>query len=878
MYDIEPKLTEIINRSSHEEFIFDFLMTYEIPKSSIDRIRKWELNKLDQTWEFIIRKKVHFQYSKIDLYASIDAIKNSIVTSKNKPRFVIVTNFEKFLAFDSKIWDSLDIEFNKLDKHYDFFNPLRWIEKQQYQNENIADVKAANNLAKLFDEIVKDNDHTIGEKRHALNIFLSRLLFCFFAEDTNIFESGKFTNSLASHTKIDGSDMHIYLDKLFEVFNLEIRNDSFVEYLRSFPYVNGKLFQDKYEIPKFTTKSRKLLIELWQLDWSGINPDIFWSMMQGVMDTEERANLWSHYTSVPNIMKVIQPLFLDELYESFEECNGNQNKLKALLVRISKIKFFDPACGSGNFLIIVYKEIRRLEIQILKEIWAENLLIWSSHISLSQFYGIEINDFAHETAKLSLYLAEHQMNLEFTKEVWTIIKSLPLRVWGKIICGNACRIDREQVCPKNEWDEIYIMWNPPYYGSRKQTNEQKADLEIVFRNDYKSLDYIAARFYLWANYIRWVNAKLAFVSTNSISQWEQVNLTRPRVLQDSLDIYFAYQSFKWQNNAKDNAWVTVVIIGLENLSKWIKYIYINQLKQEVENISPYLIEGKTIYIESRTKPISCFPDMDFWNMAADGWKLLFTDNQRLEFIKNEPQSEKRFKKILSAQEFLNWSNRWCLWLESISENELSNLPLIKKRVEELKHIREESSRPELAKISHLFAQITQQANSSFILVPRVSSENRKYIPIWFFSEDYKSSDSCLTVSTEELYILWILTSYMHMIWVKNIWWKLETRYRYSKNVIYNTFPFPYITKKQKEEIEWYVYAVLDQREKHSEKTLAQMYDPNKMPEWLKQAHHELDLAIERCYRPKPFESDEERLEYLFKLYERMIAKEKEDNN
>jgi len=594
MHNIQQKLTKIINNLSKDEFIFDFLLAFNTPNSIIARVKKWELNKLDEKWELVLRKKIYFKNTNTDLYSCIDTIKNDLKNNKSKPRFVIVTDFDKFLAFDTKenIW--LDIDFNKLDINYDFFLPLVWVEKQQYQNENIADVKAANNLAKLFDEIIKDNKHETADQRHALNIFLSRLLFCYFAEDTNIFTVNQFTDSLASHTKADWSDTHIFLEKLFEIFNIKNRDSWVVEYLNIFPYVNGKLFENIYDIPKFTTKSRSLLIELWKLDWSGINPDIFGSMMQAVMDTEERWNMWSHYTSVPNIMKVINPLFLDELKQEFEENIWNNKKLNALLERLSKIKFFDPACWSGNFLIIAYKEIRKLEIEILKEIWVWPLT--TSIISLSQFYWIELNDFAHETAKLSLYLAEHQMNVKFYEETWISTVSLPLKLWGKIVCWNATRIDWEEVCPKQKWDEIYIMWNPPYYWSRKQTKDQKEDLKYVFKNEYKSLDYISAWFYIWANYIRWINVKLAFVSTNSISQWEQVALMWPRVLKNDIEINFAYKSFKWKNNAKDNANVIVVIIWLANYSKGDKFIYKNNLKEKVDIINSYLWKWVNTYI------------------------------------------------------------------------------------------------------------------------------------------------------------------------------------------------------------------------------------------------------------------------------------------
>ena len=877
MHNIQVKLSSIINNPSHDEFIFDFLLAYDIPKSTIERARKWDLNKLESIWEFVLRKKVHFKVTDTDLYATIDTIKTQCSNSTSKPRFIIVTDFDKIVAFDTKVWDSLHTDFAKLDKNYDFFLPLIWVEKQQYQNENIADVKAANNLAKLFDEIVNDNDHTNDAQRHALNIFLSRLLFCFFAEDTNIFTATQFTNSLASHTKVDWSDTDIFLEQLFEIFNISQRDDWLEEYLKGFPYVNGKLFEKNHEIPKFTTKSRKLLIELWQLDWSGINPDIFWSMMQAVMDSKERSNLWSHYTSVPNIMKVIQPLFLDELCEVFEQCNGNHGKLRALLTRISKIKFFDPACGSGNFLIIAYKEIRRLEIEIFKEVWVWWLLT-KSEISLSQFYGIEINDFAHETAKLSLYLAEHQMNIEFEKAVGITTVSLPLKLWGNIVCGNACRKDREEVCPKHEWDEIYIMGNPPYLWYSLQNDSQKMDIEHVFSrftSIYKELDYISCWFYKWTKYLEECNVKMALVSTNSISQWEQVWMLWPYILTDKTEIFFAHQSFKWSNNAKWNANVIVVIIWIWNKSKSKKYLFTNY-KSEVDNINAYLTTWSNIIIEPRNNTLSWFPKMVLWSMAKDNWNLFLDYNEKKSLLEKYPESNIFIKITLWSSEFINMQEKYCLWIED-KDIELANeIPPIKKRLDNIVKFRLESkakSTRDYSIFPNRFKQRTHK-NTNSIIMPRVSSERREYIPTWFLSNDIVVKDSAYAIYDATLYIFWIVNSKMHMVWMRTFSGKLKNDYRYSSTIVYNTFPFPSITKKQKEEIEEYVYAVLDEREKHTEKTLAQMYDPDKMPEWLKSAHHELDLAIERCYRPKPFESDEERLEYLFKLYERMIAKGK----
>lgn len=868
---IENNLNNLIENFTKENFIFDLLLAFGEPQATITRLQKGELNQLEIKGEVHHRKKVFFKLVNDNFHLVIDKLRKDIEKDKQKPRFIIVTDYDTFLAYDTKTTDTLDISIQDIAKHYDFFLPLAGMEKAKHIDENPADVKASNKLAKLYDEILKTNPTKTHEEVHALNVFLTRLLFCYFAEDSKIFEDNVFTNSISNHTQVDGSDVDSYLDRLFKVFNTpdDKRDNSLPQYLKSFPYVNGGLFRDKQPLPKFTTKSRNILLEIGTLDWSEINPDIFGSMIQAVVTPEHRGDMGMHYTSVPNIMKVMQPLFLDELYEEFEKAKGNAKKLNLLHLRLQNLKIFDPACGSGNFLIIAYKELRKLEMLIFKE---GGLLI-SPSIKLTQFYGIELDDFAHEVAILSLWLAEHQMNVLFKKEFGTVPPALPLQDGGNIVHGNATRLNWEEVCPKNDGDEIYILGNPPYLGSRNQNKEQKDDMKIVFTKDYKSLDYIACWFYLGAKYIRGINAKCAFVSTNSISQGEQVSLTWPRVLKDDLEISFAHQSFKWQNNAKANAGVTVVIIGLANINKSDKILYKGNIKAQVSNITPYLISGKTIYVHSKTKPLSKLPEINFGNMPADAGKLLFTAQEKSDFINKEPKSEKWFKELLSANEFLNGKERWCLWLEGISQKELFEMPMVSQRVDELREIRLNSSRPQLAEIPHLFAQITQPPNKHFILIPSVSSENREYIPMGFFDGTYKANNSCFTIVTENPYIFGILNSKMHMVWMKEIGGKLESRYRYSKNVVYNTFPFPTISDKQEEEITELVFNILDEREQHSEKTLAQLYDPKKMPADLKEAHHQLDLAIEKCYRAKPFENDEERLEYLFKLYEEMIKAE-----
>ena len=869
---IEKNLEDLANSFKKESFIFDLLLAFGEPQATISRLQKGELNQLETKGELHHRKKILFKEATENLHLVIDTLRKEVDKQKQQPRFIVVTNYQTLLAYDTKTTDTLDIDIKDLIKHFDFFLPLAGMEKSVYVDENPADVRASNKLAKLYDEILKENPTKTHEEVHALNVFLTRLLFCYFAEDSDIFKDNIFTSSISSHTQVDGSDVSSYLERLFEVFNTpyDKRDSSLPNYLKDFPYVNGGLFRDKHPVPRFTTKSRNILVEIGTLDWSQINPDIFGSMIQAVVTPEHRGDMGMHYTSVPNIMKVMQPLFLDELYEEFEKAKGNAKKLNLLHLRIQNLKIFDPACGSGNFLIISYKELRKLEMLIFKE---GGLLICPS-IKLTQFYGIELDDFAHEVAILSLWLAEHQMNVLFKKEFGTVPPALPLQDGGNIVHGNATRLDWEEVCHKNDGDEIYILGNPPYLGSKNQNDIQRQDMELNFKKNFKTLDYISCWFIKGASYIENNNAHYAFVTTNSICQGEQVSLLWPQVLSQSLEIHFAYQSFKWQNNAKSNAGVTVAIIGVSNKSKRNKYIFNNGIKNNVSLINPYLIEGQTIYINSRKKPFLNYPNMIGGNVAYDSGHLIFTETEMNTFILKEPDSKKWFKKIIGGQELLNGDIRYCLWFKDIKNiNELNNMPLVLDRIEKVKQARlnaKDKGTHKLAERSHQFRDLNNPAH--YIAIPKTSSERREYIPIGYLDNNFIPSDSLRLIENAEPFHFGILNSRMHMVWIKTVSGKLEMRLRYSKDVSYNTFPFPNLSIEQKKEITELVFNILDEREQHTEKTLAQMYDPDKMPKGLKEAHHQLDLAIEKCYRNKPFGNDEERLEYLFKLYEEMTSK------
>ena len=875
LLQIEKNLSKLIKNLNEETFIYNLLLAYNLPKATVTRLQKGTANLSKVDGEVSLKKKLFFKevYNE-DLHISITNISKVI---KHNQRFVIVTDYKTLLAKDTKMNITLDIQLKDLPKNYDFFLPWAGMEKAQLQNENPADIKAAMKMGVLFDLIKSDNEDDSQEFNESLNVFLSRLLFCYFAEDADIFKENQFSNAIASHTQQDGSDLRKYLDKLFEVLNTpENQRLGLPEYLNAFPYVNGGLFAEKYSVPNFSYASRKAIIEGGSLSWAEINPDIFGSMFQAVNHADNRENLGQHFTSVPNIMKVIEPLFLNELKEEFENARGNNNKLNQLLYRLKNIKIFDPACGSGNFLIIAYKELRRLEMEIFKEMGSLAL----SEISLNQFYGIEIDDFAHEIATLALWLTKHQMNVEFFKEFGRTNPTLPLTDAGNIVQGNACRLDWEEVCPKSVYDEIYILGNPPYFGYSKQNNEQKKDLSLIFNyyKNFKKLDYISCWFYNATKYISGLSKSyFAFVSTNSIVQGEQVSILWPLLYNYNVEISFAVNSFKWTNNAKGNAGVTVIIIGLGNTNNKIKKLINNNISKQVKKINSYLIPTNDIIIKPRNLSLSNFPLLQKGSMPNDGGNLILSNDEFLTLKNKYSDIEKFIKFLIGSREFINDIKRFCIWINDLDFQEAVKNVEIKKRVELVKNIRLESNRigtRKSAAFPYKFGEIRYQEKDS-IIIPETSSENRAYVPIGFLSSKYVISNSAFGLYNFETWIFSILTSKMHMAWMKRVSGRLRKDFRYSNTLVYNTFPFPNISKQRKEELTQCTLRILDERLKHSEKTLAQLYDPDKMPEGLKEAHHQNDMAVERCYRSTPFSSDEERLEFLFKLYEKMIQEEKD---
>lgn len=906
-------LAKLVQSEDKANFIYSFLRLFDTPKATITKLQNQtpgtNVADMPLLGEIALSRKLYFKPADpgADIYDILQTLKQSPSAGKNKIRFFIVTDFQNIAAYDTKADDYLECAYTDLAQNYGFFLPLAGLEKSSGFEENPADTKAAEKMGRLFDHIRRTNHLEKPEDIHALNVFLTRLLFCFFAEDTKIFPKDGFTKLIESHTHKTGENADEVLTALFQTLDTppENRSEALPVHLANFPYVNGGLFQADEPVPDFDARTRRLLLECGKLDWSEINPDIFGSMFQSVINPAQRSRLGQHYTSVPNIMKVIKPLFLDDFQAAFQgifkRFSSDEGRLKALYslsMRLGNIKIFDPACGSGNFLIIAYKELRRLEIEIFKAVKKiDGNALFDSRIRLDQFYGIELDDFAHEIAMLSLWLAEHQMNLAHESEIGNSLPTLPLKSGGNIKAANSLREDWEAFCPRGNRaeDEVYIVGNPPFGGKQYRNTEQNIDMDTVFNGwkKYGVLDYVACWFWKGAQYIRASRAKLALVATNSISQGDQVATLWPGIFALGNRIAFAYQTFPWSNNAKDKAAVHVVIIGLEavrlsddlqnslNLSdvqpKLYKLLDKEWHSQSVANISPYLIAGSNLAIEARRTPICNIPEMVFGNMPNDGGHLILTTYEKDALLEKDPTAEKWIKRLLGSEEFLNGKERWCIWLNGISRQELADMPSkhpeIHQRIEKVRAIRSESKRKEtkiLAETPHLFGEIRHPTSGNYILIPRVSSERREYVPMAFFDSEVISTDRNQMIPNASLYEFGILNSAMHNDWMRVVTGRLKSDYNYSGTLVYNNFPWPEAGEAQKAHITSLAENILLIRADYPDQTLAQLYDPDKMPPPLKEAHLRLDAAVDRLYRAKPFSDGMERVEFLFDLYEKAV--------
>ncbi len=885
---IFEQLEKLVEAPDPSEFIYGFLTAFNFPKATITQIRQGGNRNVAKIKGHVgLKNKLYYFPAEgdQDIDAALDEVIADPMITQNKIRYVLTTDFERFLAWDTATSERLDIDFEVLHRNYSFFLPLVGLEKAILNSEKPADVKAAVKMGKLFDLIRVHNQLNTPEDIHALNVFLTRLLFCLFAEDTGIFpKKSQFTSAIKSMTSEDGSDLDQFLSDLFLVLNSpegSAPRNRLPQHLTDFPYVNGGLFESDEPIPELGKKGRRILIECGLEDWSAINPDIFGSMFQAVIDVGQRARLGQHYTSYSNIMKVIQPLFLDPLRLELEKQRNNANGLKRLLVRLGKIKVFDPACGSGNFLIISYKELRLLEIEVIQALMTLDQEFFISNIHLEQFYGIEIDDFACEVARLSLWLAEHQINKQWEEHIGPAEPALPLKATGKIVNGNSLVISWEDVCSKKEDDEVYVIGNPPFLGTLGRSDEQRAEMKDVF-SGFKTLgnlDYVACWFWKGAQYAANTNTELAMVATNSVCQGEQVSQLWPSIFELGLNIHFAYPTFPWANNARDKAAVHVIIVGLTTKVK-TKYLYQQVLgewhSQQVQNISPYLVEGNNIAVTPVNKPIvKTVPPILFGNKPTDGGYLLLDRAERDLLIGREPAAEKWLRKVLGADEFLNSKERWCLWLVDATRAEIEQMPLVLERVRNVEKFRSNSSKVATRKKAatpHLFDENRHPSSGNYIVIPRVSSQSRKYIPIGFFDHTVVSTDRNFILPNGTLYEFSILMSLIHNEWMRLVAMRLKSDYSYGNKVVYNTFPWPSPTEHQKKELTKLSENILLIREDYPGKTLAELYNPETMPIDLLEAHNTLDMAVDKLFRSKPFKDASERLSFLLARYEEMVTK------
>ena len=930
--EAQRNVAEIANRETYnKDVIFELLAAYGRSASAITKLRSGALNLAEDGENDVLQRGVvYFKHVPSgNLRTVIDSLDKDPLVVRYNPRYLIATDYDQLVAKDIKKDTTLDIKLRDIDRNVDFFYGWTGDEVTSEKTEAVADRRAADKMKDLYAEIERVNRDKLADPkstfRHDLNVFFSRLLFCFFAEDTKVFsktESSIFTSSIKDYTQTDGSDLDEFLRTLFDSLDTEDKS-GFTSPYSKFPYVNGTIFDTKKHniaIPKFNAQARKLILDCGNQNWALINPDIFGSMFQSIVDEEHRASNGMHYTSVPNIMRTIEPLYIDELREDFDANYDNPKKLERLWDRVSKIKVFDPACGSGNFLIIAYKELRKIEHGIIDRLFSDDYKRamlsgrLESRIKLDNFYGIEIDDFAHEIAILSLYLAKHQMNIEFEEHFGKEIILIPLKDNAKIVQGNSMRIDWKDVCPNIQhtldkqkpdqqylieldqeygqeslisdedlkqkyWDEIYLIGNPPYLGSSMQDTDQKRDMTYGFRRfqNYKNLDLIAAWFKLGADYIKDTKAQLAFVSTNSICQGEQVALLWPYIFDENVEIGFAYTSFKWTNGARNVAGVTVIVISLRSISGARKYIYSNIIRAEAKNITPYLTDGENVIVQKRSKQLSGLPVMSYGNKPVDGGFLILSTDEKEKLVANKPEASVFIRPFMGAREYISGEPRWCLWIDDSRLESARKIPEIARRIELVRQNRSASKdigARKLASKPHQFRD-RLTAKQDAIIFPQTTSENRNYVPIGFLDKNIVISNAARAVFDADIWLFGILTSRMHNLWLKAVAGRLRSDMQYSNSLCYNTFPIRSLMDHEKNEIARVARNVLLTRENHSEKTLAELYSPIKMPEDLRQAHHELDLAVDKLYRPKPYSNDEERLADLFSLYEQMTAAEKE---
>lgn len=904
--EIEQAITDIAEQPFDPiEFPYAFLEAFGNKETTIKRLRTGASNKSD-LGGVLQTNNIHILTSEGgQVTQMLAALKTSPATGKAKAKFILATDGKYFEAEDLNSGQTVACAFKDFPDHFGFFLPLAGISTVRQISEDAFDIRATSRLNRLYVELLKDNpEWGTAERRHDMNKFMARLIFCFFAEDTEIFiGKGRFTDTIAQMSERDASNMHEVIATLFRAMNTPRDERTAVgipRWATEFPYVNGALFSGSVEVPHFSRIARSYLLHVGNLDWTRINPDIFGSMIQAITEDEERGELGMHYTSVPNILKVLNPLFLDDLRAKLDEAGDNPRMLLNLRKRMARIRVFDPACGSGNFLVIAYKEMRAIEAEINRR---RGEVDNASDIPLTNFRGIEIRDFPAEIARLALVIAEYQCDVLYRGLKLALAEFLPLRNENWITCGNALRIDWLSVCPatgtnvkwqeddlfdtplkqaeinfQNEGGETYICGNPPYKGSKWQSNEQKADLANAWRKHpklAKTTDFVTgwfARFFDYADKVP--EAIAAFVTTNSVCQGQQASEVWPVAFERGCELRFAHTSFKWANLAAHNAGVSVVIIGLGKKNNQPKLLYQDDLLKQCTAIGPYLVPESLAYVQKANAPIGEQSVMFFGNMPRDGGHLLMDAAVARKIIGTDTVARRFIKRFVGSEELINGKLRYCLWIEDDETNVVKDSEFIAQRLRMVAENRSNSSAEStrsFAKKPHRFVQIAGTANETAIVVPKVSSESREYLPVGLVAADTIVSDLAFALYDAPLWNLALIASRLHLVWIATVCGKLETRYRYSNTLGWNTFPLPTLTEKNKADLTRCAEDILLAREHHFPATIADLYDPEKMPGDLRIVHERNDEVLERIYIGRRFKNDTERLEKLFDLYTRMAA-------
>ena len=893
-----------------EEFPFAFLLAFGNKATTIKRLRTGSSNKSDQGG-VLQTNNIHLKVCGAgEITTTLAQLKASPATTKAKAKFVLATDGTDLEAEDLTTGETIACAYTDFPDHFGFFLPLAGISTVKQIRESAFDIKATGRLNRLYVELLKDNpEWGTAARRHDMNHFMARLIFCFFAEDTDIFtEPDQFTGTIERMSEKDSSNTHEVISELFRAMNTKADDRTaagIARWANVFPYVNGGLFSGGTDVPRFSKIARSYLIHIGSLDWTKINPDIFGSMIQAVADDEERGALGMHYTSVPNILKVLKPLFLDDLREKLEEAGDNPRKLLNLRGRMAKIRVFDPACGSGNFLVIAYKEMRALEYEINKR---RGEPLRRTDIPLTNYRGIELRDFSAEIARLALIIAEYQCDVTYRGQKEALAEFLPLDAQNWITCGNALRLDWLSVCPPtgtgvkfqaddlfmspldqaqidfaNEGGETYICGNPPYLGSTWQSTEQKEDLQRIFdgrTKSWKSLDYVAGWFMKAADYGLHTPTVSAFVSTNSICQGQQVPILWPLIFKTGHEIAFAHTSFKWANLASHNAGVTVAIVVISNNAGPIRKLFTladdgGAVVKEADNINAYLVTAPNVIVTKSSQPVGTVHPMTKGNQPTDGGHLLLSPDELVSLGLEKDEQDQFIRRIYGSAEFIRGQERYCLWIKGHHLSAAMSIKPIRERIESVRAMRLESTKQatvDAAQTPHKFGELRQSGSEKVIVVPSVSSESRDYLPCGYSAPGTIVSNLAFALYDAPLWNMALIASRLHLVWIATVCGQLETRIRYSNTLGWNTFPVPKLTEKNRADLTAAAEGILLAREAHFPATIADLYDPEKMPANLRAAHDHNDKVLERIYIGRRFRNDTERLEKLFEMYTRMTTK------